>query len=87
MLTYIIITSALLSVLWSIRPRIRESIQDVCNQVKNEVGKNCPPYWVVNTCATILVLVLNYSKYLVILLFVYLVGWAISPDIFPVINW
>lgn len=87
MLTYIIIASALLSVLYSIRPRIRESVHEACVQVLNEISENCPPYWVVNICATIVVLVLNYFKYMVILLFVYLVGWAISPDIFPVINW
>lgn len=87
MLTFIIIASGLLSVLWSIRPRIRESVHEACVQVLHEIGENCPPYWVVNICATIVVLVLNYFKYMVILLFVYLIGWAISPDIFPVINW
>lgn len=87
MLTFIIIASALLSVLWSIRPRIREFVNEACEQVLNEIGENCPPYWVVNICATIIVLVLNYFKYMLILLFVYLVGRAITPDIFPVINW
>lgn len=87
MLTFIIIASALLSVLWSIRPRIRESVHEACRQVLNEIGDNCPPYWVVNICATVVVLVLNYCKYMIILLFVYLVGRVISPDIFPVINW
>lgn len=87
MLTYIIIASALLSVLWSIRPRIRESVHEACVQVLNEIDVNWPPYWVVNICATVVVLVLNYFKYMLILLFVYLVGWAISPDIFPTIHW
>lgn len=87
MLTFIIIASALLSVLWSIRPRIRESVHEACEQVLNEIGENCPPYWGVNIYATIIVLVLNYFKYMLILLFVYLIGRAISPDIFPVINW
>lgn len=87
MLTFIIIASALLSVLWSIRPRIRESVHEACVQVLHEISENCPPYWVVNVCATVVVLVLNYFKYMLILLFVYLVGRAISPDIFPVINW
>ena len=86
MLTYIIIASALLSVLWSIRPRTRITIYETCNDIVNEY-KNCPPYWVINTLATVIILVLNYFKYLVILLFVYLVGWAISPDIFPTIHW
>lgn len=87
MLTFIIIASGLLSVLWSIRPRIRESVHEACVQVLHEISDNCPPYWVVNICATIVVLVLNYFKYMLILLFVYLVGQAISPDIFPIINW
>lgn len=87
MLTFIIIASGLLSVLWSIRPRIQESVHKACVQVLHEIDGNCPPYWVVNICATIVVLVLNYFKYMVILLFVYLIGRVISPDIFPVINW
>lgn len=87
MLTFIIIASGLLSLLWSIRPRTRKYVHKAYVQVLHESSDNCPPYWVVNICATLVVLVLNYFKYMVILLFVYLVGWAISPDIFPVINW